>query len=245
MKKHLLMVVSLVVVLTMVFSFTGNVYAENKESQSQPKTLQTIKNGIKVKDEVQANDLNITVVTDSKELKKLMKEFSIVAPNGKQLQKIEICEPITDSNTDDTSFINPDEFTTSVVWDYYINSTSDMGTGWYFPNDPYMDNFWDGPDTATISQTSSISATANAGVGVSVSEITASVGFSVTNSYSVTLTSTTVVPAGSTLEVKTYITYKRVDYDVWADNIGVPDTYYATGSAYKPLGSYFMKIWYN
>ena len=108
-----------------------------------------------------------------------------------------------------------------------------------------MDNFWDGPDVATISQTSSIEASADASLGVSAAAITASVGFNVTSSYSVTLTSTTNVPAGSTLEVKTYITYKRVDYDVWADNIGTPDTYHATGMALKPLGSYFMKIWYN
>ncbi|MGB7605419.1 MAG: hypothetical protein WBL93_08060 [Lutisporaceae bacterium] len=244
MKKRLLMVVSLVLVLTMVFSFSGIAYAISNDNPNQCKNLQAIKNGIKVKNEVIENGQNVTVVTDSKELENLKNEFGIVAPNGKKLQRIEICEPITAPNTNGTSFNNPASPIQTLVWDYYIKSITDRGTGWYFPNDPYMDNFWDGPDVATISQTQSIDATANASVGVTVSEISASVGFSVTSSYSVTLTSTTTVPAGSTLEVKTYITYKRVDYDVWADNIGSDDTYYATGSAYKPLGSYFMKIWY-
>jgi hypothetical protein len=245
MKKRLSVAICLLLVLTMVSSFSSITYAESNDNPNQLKNLQTIKNDIKVKTELKENDQNITVITDSKELEKLQKEFGIVAPNGKKLQKIEIVEPTTASNTNDTSFINSSMSTQAIVWDYYIKSVTDKGTGWYFPNDPYMDNFWDGPDVATISQTNSITASANAGLGVSVSAITASVGFNVTGSYSVTLTSTTTVPAGSTLEVKTYITYKRVDYDVWADNIGTADTYYATGSAYKPLGSYFMKIWYN
>ena len=73
MKKKLFMVISLVLVLTMVFSYTSIAYAESNDNPNQFKNLQTIKNDIKVKAELKENDQNITVITDSKELEKLQK----------------------------------------------------------------------------------------------------------------------------------------------------------------------------
>jgi hypothetical protein len=246
MKKKLVRVIGYLLALVMIFSITCTpVYASEKGNKNEIQNWKAITDNIKSKEEYKTKDLAITVVTDQNEMKKLMEIFDAVAPEGKTIQKIELCESLSNTVAEDTAVAPYQGITPQFVyWGMYIKSTTDRGTGWYFPDSPYMDNWWQGPDTAVISQTSSISATANTSLGVKASDITASVGFSVTGSYSVTLSSTTPVPAGKTLEVKTYITYQKVDYDVWYDVVIDPDEYYATGSAYKPLGSYFAKFWY-
>lgn len=72
-----------------------------------------------------------------------------------------------------------------------------------------MDLYWDGPDTAVVSTTRSIKAEITASFGLSVKQITAGVGFSVSNEYSVTFSSTTPVPANTTLNVKVCKTYQK------------------------------------
>lgn len=246
MKKKLMKVIGLLTAMVMMFSIISTpAYAAENGNKNPIQNWKAITDNIKVKEEYKTKDLAVTVVTDQDEMEKLMEIFNAVAPEGKKIQKIELCESLANTVANDTA-VAPSMgiIPQFVYWGMYIKSTSDRGTGWYFPDSPYMDNWWQGPDNAVISQTTSISASANTSLGVKASDITASVGFSVTGSYSVTLSSTTPVPAGKTLEVKTYITYKRVDYDVWYDVVIDPDQYYATGSAYQPLGSYFAKFWY-
>lgn len=197
----------------------------------------------KYKTKINNKNYYVTVFTSREDLQALIEIHNAQIPEGYSIEKIELfseCD-IKDENNNNISN-HPNH------WDWIyraIVSTVDRGTGWFFPNNPYRDDWWDGPDTATISQTNSHSATVSDKFGLSDSYISAEVGFNITSSYNVTLTSTTPVPADKILNVKTYITYRRVDFDVWEYHLFNDAHYYNTGSAYRPLGSYFAKFWYT
>ncbi|WP_024833867.1 hypothetical protein [Ruminiclostridium josui] len=184
-----------------------------------------------------------TEFTNKQEMKDLMELYNEKAPDGYKIEKVELVRAdntIAPQNTTNTVGTN------AVVWDYYIKSTTDYGSGWYNSTDDLLDDStWNGPDTAVVQISEKVSATYSGEFGVSVSDISAKVGFSVTGEVTLTKSSTTPVPAGKKLNVKTYATFHKVSYDVWADNILADDTYYATGYAYDPNGVYFAKFWYT
>lgn len=197
----------------------------------------------KYKTKIDNKNFDTIVFTSQEDLQALIEIHNAKIPEGYCIEKIEL---FLENNVNDAG--NNYSGIQLNHWDWLyrsITSTNDRGTGWYFPGNPYRDDWWDGPDTAKISETNSHSATVSSTLGVSDSSISAEVGFSITSSYSVTLTSETPVPANKRLNVKTYVTYKRVDFDVWEYHLFNEPHYYDTGSAYKPLGSYFAKFWYT
>ncbi|MDD5287368.1 MAG: hypothetical protein PHD54_16070 [Desulfuromonadaceae bacterium] len=251
MKMGFSRVIGMLMVLVIMISTVGTatIFAAEKDNAQKDETamnLQDIKDKLKQKPgEYKIDGFDVTIVTDSNDLNTLMKDFNAEAPKTKRIQRIELYETVASPSVDNKG--SSSEVITPKGWGslgYFIKSVTDRGYGWYFPGSPYRDDWWDGPDTAQLSLTASISATKDFDFGLSLDYISGKVGFSMTSAYSVTISSTTPVPAGYTLNLKTYITYQRKDCEIWENFLIGDDEYAGTGSAYKPMGTYFAKFWY-
>ncbi|MDT8718274.1 hypothetical protein IAI10_16525 [Clostridium sp. 19966] len=243
-KKSFILALSML----MVFGTSMSTFAQTNSNDN--KSLNSYNTNGALTANISSNSSNQIVITDKKQLSSEAKHLNIpLTKNGKTLKKIELINQPVTNQTQSSIIQNKTKGTiTPNSWDtlyYYIKSTTNYGSGWYDSTDDLMwDLWWDGPDTAVVSHTESISASVSDTLGVSESGISASVGFNVAGSYSVTFSSTTPVPSGETLNVKVYRTFQKVSFEVWEDNAFEANKYYGTGYAYKPNGAYFAKSWY-
>ena len=171
-------------------------------------------------------------ITDEEEIENFAKEHGIdLIVNGEKIKKIETeFVPIENSEKE------------SISSRAYLGTVTNHGTGWYNKDeDIYADITTSGPDTVLISKTESFTATMSDSFGVSASGVSASVGFTIGASYSVTFSSTTPVATGERLNVKAYTTYQKKSAPVYAS---ITNSYKGTVYAYKPTGAYFVKTWY-
>lgn len=113
-------------------------------------------------------------------------------------------------------------------------------TGWDGTS-PIGSTSINGPAPLTLSINEGESATWSATGGVSASVVSASVGFSVTQSYNVTATGGPVnVPSGHRWSMVAYPTYSGDDFQVWV-NPFIGSAYQAgSGYAGKPIGADFV-----
>lgn len=186
-------------------------------------------------------------ITSEKEIAEFAKLHGAINNRNMKITKIELVEVLPSTVYESSGDIGAMKIRS---WDIYNREAKagtciDYGTGWYFPDSPKWDMWWEGPDTAYISQTISENCAIYGSGGASYSGITAVIGFNVSSSYSVTYSSTTPVPADKLLEVKVYTVYHRKSCDIWEYHWNTPPHYYDTCNSYKPLGSYFVKFWYD
>ncbi|MDK8182131.1 hypothetical protein [Paenibacillus sp. UMB4589-SE434] len=157
--------------------------------------------------------------------------------DGAKLSKIEYEYVGNTTLVSDTSAKGP---VLSALQPVKIIDVRDKGFGWYNPNNPLYDHWFDGPDTAEYSETRKSTATASHTFGITSEIISNNVGFTIGEEYSYTIKSTTPVPADKKLNVRVFQVHhkKELVYTGYDGKSYILE-------AEKPNGSYIQKNWYN
>lgn len=97
--------------------------------------------------------------------------------------------------------------------------------------------------TLNLGLQKSISASVTSTFGVSKSDISSSVGFNVSKSYSVSYGGSYTVPSNvSRAVLKAHPLYEKYEYGIYLrGKMGLPDTRMETGYALKPIGIHYSK----
>lgn len=122
---------------------------------------------------------------------------------------------------------------------YYIANVSRGGDTYFFATQV---SGW-GPSTISLSFTSTVSNTWSATGGISAGAVSAGLGFSVTQSQSVTYSNSVNVPYGYCWRIIAYNQFANYGYDVML-NPFIGDAYTAgNGTARRFLGVYYGIYW--
>lgn len=100
-------------------------------------------------------------------------------------------------------------------------------------------SYYKGPSTATMSISQGISASFSANVSVDSEVVSSGVGFSVTDTFTVTDSYSVNVPSGYTYNIKARPIYLVKNYDIWNDPFIGWDYQLGSGYAMKPVGVCF------
>lgn len=123
--------------------------------------------------------------------------------------------------------------------DYYIKSGTISTT--YEYGDMIRRSEYQGPATATMSVTETISATFSFDFTIGADELNASLGYSTTSSFAISDSYTIEITDDSFYAIECYTNIEKKTFEVWEDDLFFDDyvgVYYST----RPIGCIFFKI---
>lgn len=186
------------------------------------------------------------VITNKKEIDDILtKDKSIQVPEGYKVEKIIIENKfIEDINYDLDNIeghFNKDISKKPLFFSgYQIKNVRKDNYQIIFPDSPLRVSRYEGPASAKMSISDSVSNSFSSYTGVSLELLESKVGFSASTSRTITDVHSVEVPKNKILEIKAYVLYDqwRLDVYKWNKFIGVE-------FAHKPVGISFKTIFYS
>lgn len=175
------------------------------------------------------NGNKVVEITDPNILKEL--ESSFPDADGKHLIGVTIAYTNTES-----TYSENDSLVGIQAVGYYLKN---IKSGEVCGLNVIRQSTYKGPATATMTIKESISATWSSNTGISASTVSASLGFSVTKSFTVSDSYKVSVPKGKTYTIVARPIYMAYNFDVWYSPLIGKDYKAGTGSALKPIGVCF------
>lgn len=156
----------------------------------------------------------------------------VIPPEYKLVEVVE-----TNYNVDDVNTISKE----SRFWNSWeIRNLSEDNYDIYYPDDPVISDYFDGPADFEQDFSATGSATFNFSTGIDLDVVEAKLGFS--SSYSETFTRKYRVQASDDemVNIKVFINYKQWRFDAYYDG-----EYKGTEFVHKPIGLKFMQYKYR
>ena len=141
-KKKIKLAIGLIMIFILASSSIVSASPINSSKSNQLANTELISSLALLEDSTQSvqGNFNVSTVSKQQKIQEIANKFNIVTPKGKTIEKIEFCEPIDVTKNSETSIPNKTLTPYICLWKY-IKSVTNRGTGWYFPSNPYMDNW--------------------------------------------------------------------------------------------------------
>lgn len=185
-------------------------------------------------------------LTDKQSLEELIKRDNIEVPEGYELASVETIilytEPYITNNLTEHEILLEEEITPfTTYWVKWISNVRRVSDA-YYANRPLYSDWLDGPapNGITYNLKDVVNASFSSKFGFKAAEITAEVGFNVTEGHEITREFTTqAIPSNRQLNVQIFTNYAVTNFDenryLQSGGIRLP-TETEVGSAWKPVG---------